>query len=99
MRTRELDLDDISAQLRGDLRSVCDDVEGGLAFLADTRAARIGPYDDGEAVLLGLRGDLLQLLVHFAAHRRAGIDGEADRGASQAQGVFNAAGDGGFRIA
>ena len=43
---RRLDLDDVRAELRGDLRRVGDDVDRRLAFLGDAGAARVGPDDD-----------------------------------------------------
>src|SRR5690606_40248290 len=43
---------------------------------------------------LGLLRDLAQLLVHLGAVRRAGVDGEADRRAPEAQGVADASGHG-----
>ena len=51
-----LHLDDVGAELGGDLGGVRGDVEGGLALLAQVRAAGVGPDDDDEAVALGLLG-------------------------------------------
>src|SRR5262249_26278326 len=50
MRARQLDLDDVGAELCRDLRRIGDHVERGLALLADARAARVRPYDYREAV-------------------------------------------------
>src|SRR5438876_5607440 len=49
-----LDLDDVRAQLGGDLRGVGDHVDGRLALLADRRAARVGPDNRGQAIRLAL---------------------------------------------
>src|SRR5262249_46627477 len=57
-RARHFHLDPVRAELCRDVRGVGDDVDGGLAFLAETRAARVRPYDDGEPDALRLRGDL-----------------------------------------
>ena len=48
---------------------------------------------------LGFFGDPPQLLIHPHARRRAGIDGEPDRGASQTQRVLHTAREGGLRVA
>ena len=45
VRRRRLDLDDVRAELRGDLRRVRRHVDRRLAFLGETGAARIGPHD------------------------------------------------------
>ena len=51
---RRLDLDDVRAELRGDLRGVGADVDRRLALLREAGAARVAPDDDGEALALGL---------------------------------------------
>src|SRR5881628_2085418 len=93
VRRRRLHLDDVRAQLAGDLRRVGDHVDCRLALLGDARAARVGPDDHGEALALGLVGQLADLAVHLVARRRGGIDGEADRAAPEAEGIVGAAGD------
>src|SRR2546428_328648 len=93
VRRRRLHLDDVRAQLAGNLRRVGDHVDRRLAFLGDARASRVGPDDHGEALALGLVGQLADLAVHLVARRRGGIDGEADRAATEAEGIVGAAGD------
>src|SRR5262249_10152764 len=65
VRGRHLDLDDVRAELRGAVCRVGDDVDRGLAFLRESRAARIGPDDDREAGLLRLDREAAELLVHL----------------------------------
>src|SRR6184192_1449616 len=81
VRRRRLHLDDVRAQLAGDLRRVGDHVDRRLALLGDARAARVGPDDDRQALALGFLGEGADLTVHLVARRRGGIDGEADRAA------------------
>jgi len=88
-----LHLDEVRAELRRDLRGVGHDVDRRLALLRDARAARVGPDHDREAHGLGFLGELADLLVHLVSHARGRVDGEADRGAAEAQRVAHAAGD------
>src|SRR6185312_16052444 len=98
VRAWQLDLNDIGAELRRDLRCVGHHVERGLALLADSRAARVRPYHHGETMRLRFFSDLLELLIHLAPSRRAGINRKTDRSASQAERVVNAAGHGRKRV-
>src|SRR5438309_7110946 len=93
LRRGQLHLDDVGAELRGDVRSVRGDVEGRLAVLAEPGAARVRPDDDGEPVGLRLDGHVADLLVHLQPVLRAGIDREADGHAAQAQRVLDRARD------
>src|SRR5579871_3572949 len=63
----QLDLEDVRAQLRGDVGRIAGHVNGRLALLAQARPARVGPNDDGQAVALGLGGVGADLLVHVIA--------------------------------
>src|SRR5437870_170448 len=98
VRRRRLHLDDVGAELAGDLGRVGDHVDRGLALLRDARPARVGPDDHGEALALGLVPELADLAVHLVARRRGGVDGEADRAAAQAERIVDAARDGGARV-
>src|SRR5712692_8344515 len=98
MRAGQFDLDDMSAELGGDLRGVSDHVDGGFTFLAEAGATRVRPEYHRQTFGLGFLGDLARLFVHDARLRGARIDGEADRRAPQAQGVVHAAGDRGERV-
>src|SRR5207249_3556811 len=91
VRRRQLHLDDVRAELAGDLRRVGDDVDRGLALLGEPRAARVGPDDDGEALPLGLLAERPDLLVHRVPQGRSGIDREADRGAPEPERLVDAA--------
>ena len=86
MGRRRLHLDDMGAEQGGHMRGIGGDVDGGLALLRDA-AARIGPDDDGEAAILGLLGELADLLHLVEGRIGAGIDGEADGRAAQPQRV------------
>src|SRR5881397_3203390 len=90
---RQLHLDDVGPQLGRDLRSIGDDVERRLAFLADLAAAGVGPDHERQAVPFRLFSDLAGLLVHALAVRRTGIDGEPHRHAAEPQRVAHAARD------
>ncbi len=89
----QLHLDDVRAELRGDLRRVADDVDGGLARLRQGRAAGVGPDHHGEPDALGLFGDRPNLAVHGVAVGGARIDREADGAGAEPQGVRHRAGD------
>jgi len=52
-----------------------------------------GPDDHDEAEGLGLLGHLADLLDHLVGVFGARVDGEADRGAAEADGVHDGAGD------
>src|SRR5712671_4998024 len=71
---RRLDLDDVRAELGGDLRRIGADVDRGLALLRQAAAARVAPDDDREADRLGRLGQLPQLHVHLVAEAAARID-------------------------
>jgi len=90
---RELDLDDMRADQRRDLRGIGGDVDGGLAVLADRLAARIGPDHRGDALGGGFLAHLHDLFVHVDLRIRARVDGEADGGAAKAQRIIDAGGD------
>ncbi len=88
-----LHLDDVGAELGGDLGGVGHHVQGGLALLAEAGAARVGPDHRGQAHLPGLQDQRAQGLELDVARAAARIDGVADGGAAQAQGVGHRAGD------
>src|SRR5438552_1836210 len=90
---RQLHLDDVGAQLGGDLPCIGDDVERRLPFLADLASTGIGPDHKRQAVPFGFFPDLAGLLVHALAVRRPGIDGEPHRHAAEPQRVAHAARD------
>ena len=94
----KFDLDDVGAELGGDLRGVTADINGRLPFLAQGGAARVGPYNDGQAGLFGGPRGFFDLFVHWHAMRGTGIDGEPDGGATQPQGVLHRAGEGRERV-
>jgi hypothetical protein len=91
---RQLDLDDVRAQQRGDLRGIGGDVDRRLAVLRHALAARVGPDHRGDALGRGLLAHGADLLEHLQRAIRAGIDGEADRRAAQPERVVDAGGDG-----
>src|SRR5437867_2948419 len=91
--SRQLHLDDVGAQLGGDLRRIGDDVERRLAFLAHLAAARIGPDYERQAMPFGFFPYLAGLFVHDFAVRRPGVDGEPHRHAAKPQRVAHAAGE------
>src|ERR1700689_2405154 len=78
-RGGRLDLDDVGAELRCDLRRVRDHVERGLALLADAGAARGRPDDQRQTVRLGLFTNRARLLVHRLFLRRARVDCQSYR--------------------
>ena len=92
MVARQLDLDDVRAEQRRHVGAIGGDVERELALLRDVAAARIGPDDRGDADRLRLGRKLADLLDHLEIVVRAGIDGEADRRAAEAQRVVDPAG-------
>ena len=87
-RRGELDLDDMRAELGGDVRGVGHHVHRGLPVLAQPRAPGIRPDHDREPRPLGLLGDLPELLVHLAAVGRARVDGVADPAAPEANAIM-----------
>ena len=91
-RGGRLDLDDIGAELRRDLRRVCDHVERGLALLADAGAARVRPDDERQAVGLGFFANRARLLVHRLFLRRAWVDRQTNRGGAEPQSILDAGG-------
>src|SRR5215470_4502684 len=84
VRRRQLHLDDVRAELRGDVRGVRRHVNGRLALLREARAARVRPDDDRQPVGLGFLRLGADLLVHLQPVLGARIDREADRDAAQA---------------
>src|SRR5262249_4675338 len=72
VRRRRLHLDDVRAQLAGDLGRVGDDVDRRLTLLRERRAARVRPHHDGEAFRLRLAREVADLLVHRVPLGRAG---------------------------
>ncbi len=93
MRRGGLYLDDVRAELAGDVSSVRRNVDARLAVLADTGSARIGPYDHGEPLRLGLERQLPEILVHAIPELRAGVDRKAYGDAAEAKRVVDRAGD------
>src|SRR6185312_8237038 len=81
---RRLDLDDVRAELRRDLRRVTADVDRGLAVLGDAGAARVGPDDGWKSNRFGLQDELAESFVHLVARARAGINRVADGRAAEA---------------
>ena len=69
------------------------DIDAGLAGFGEVAAARIGPDNDGEADRLGLFRQLADLLDHLELIVGAGVDGEADGGAAETQGIVHTAVD------
>ena len=84
----------MGAQLAGDVGRVGRHIRGLLAFLGETRAARIGPHNRWESDSLGGQDQLPQIFVHDVAVVTARIDRVTNGGASQPQGVLHTAGDG-----
>ncbi len=76
------------------MRRIGADIDGGLAFLGERIAARIGPDHDREARRLGFFREFADLFHHLEGVVRAAIDGEADRRAAEAERVVHRAGDG-----
>lgn len=89
-----LHLDDVGAEKCRHVGGVGADVDGGFGFLVEHRAAGVGPQHDGEAGGFGLFGEFAEFLHHGELVLAARIDGEADGGAAEAQGVGDRAGDG-----
>ncbi len=87
---RQLDLDDVRAEERRHVRGIGADVDRRLALPRQRAAARIGPDHHRQPVRLGLATDLGDFLHHVVGGIGAGIDGEADGGAAQAQRVLDA---------
>src|SRR5262245_31477690 len=83
VRRRRLDLHDVRAEEARDLRRVRDDVDGRLALLVESVAARIAPDDDREPLRLRLFRHRADLGVHLVAVVGARVDGEADRRAAR----------------
>ena len=90
VRRGQLHLDDVGAELGGDVRGVRRDVDRGLALLGEPRAARVRPDDHGEPALLRLLGEGAELAVHRQPVLGAGIDREADPDAAEAHGILDA---------
>src|SRR5207253_1757120 len=99
VRRRQLHLDDVRAQLAGDLRRVGDDVDRGLALLGEPGAARVRPHHHREPLLLGLLAERADLLVHRVAQVRPRVDREADGGTAEPERVVDAARDRRTRLA
>ncbi len=89
---RQLDLDDVGPQLRGDVGRIGTDVDRGFVFLLQNGTARIGPDHHGQAATLGLMSEVAQLAVHFETLFGARIDREANGRASQSHGVVDVTG-------
>jgi hypothetical protein len=64
MRGRQLHLDDVRPELSRDMGRIADDVDRCFAFLAQTRPARIGPYNDRQSIALRLLGIGAELPEH-----------------------------------
>src|SRR5690606_14206598 len=79
----QLYLDDVGAQKRRHVRSIGNDVEGGLALLGELGTARIGPEHHGKAKGLGLGGGGTHLLDHLVLLIGSRIDRIANGGTSQ----------------
>ncbi len=79
MRRRQFHFDDMCAKQGSDLNGIADDVDCRLALLAETRAARIRPYDNRQAITLCLFGIGAELSVHLQLMCRPRIDREPDR--------------------
>ena len=92
MRGRQLHLDDVRAEQCRHVRGIGADVERQFAVLRQLAAARIAPDDGGDADRLRLFGQFADLLHLLEDAVRAGIDGEADRRATEAQRVADAGG-------
>src|SRR5262245_12663879 len=99
VRRGQLHLDDVGAELRGDLRRVGDHVDGGLALLRDAGTARIRPHHDRQALALRLLSEVAQLLVHHVAQRGGGVDREADGDAAEPERLVDATRERGARLA
>src|SRR5262249_1927786 len=67
VRRRQLDLDDVRAELRGDVGGVRRHVDGRFTVLGEAGAARVRPDDDRHAGGLGFLGHRADLLVHRQA--------------------------------
>lgn len=59
----------------------------------DSAPARVGPDHGGEALGLGLADDVAQVVQHVEGGVGAGVDGVADGGAAEADGIVHRAGD------
>src|SRR5260370_40329637 len=93
MAGRELDLDDVRAELRGDMCGVRADVNRGLARLADRRTARVRPDHDDEPRSLGFLRVGANLLIHAESFGGSWVDGEADPDAPESERVGDAPGE------
>ena len=93
MLGRQLHLDDVGAKLGGDLSGIGHHVNRRFPVLADLFAARIGPDDHGQPMVLGVSRNLPQLLVHHLVMRGAGIDRISHGHASKLKRVLDACGD------
>src|SRR5581483_12303507 len=69
----QLDLDEMRAQLRGDVGRITADIYGRLALFAQPRTARIRPDHDDQPVPLRFLGSGPQLLVHLKTVFGAGV--------------------------
>src|SRR5439155_27183228 len=94
----KLHLEDVGAELGGDVGGVGDDVDAGLARLAYAGPARIAPDHYGEAESLGFLRHRPDLLVHSLGVGGPRVDREPDRAAAKAERVTHAGGYRGDRI-
>src|SRR5215469_16363228 len=74
MRSGQLHLYNVSTELSRNLRRIGNHIERSLAILTDSRATRIRPDHDSQAVRLCFLRNLSELLVHLLAVCRAWID-------------------------
>src|SRR5207247_4743049 len=89
VRRGRLHLDDVSTELGGDLGGIGDHIDRRLALLREHRTARVGPDNHREALPLGLQGQVAELLIHLVPERGARVDREADRDATESEGVVD----------
>ena len=88
---RRLDLDDVRAELAGDLRRVGDDVDRRLALLARCPRRADTPRRPSEGrTSFASSDELAEFFVHRVAGARARIDRVADRRAAEAHRVLHA---------
>ena len=76
------------------VRCVGADIDGGFPGLVQHGAARVAPAHDGEAGGLGFFGEFAQFVHLGEGVFAAGVDGEADGGAAEAERVGDGSGDG-----
>jgi hypothetical protein len=89
-RGRRLHLYDVGAHQRCHLCRIRADIERGLGGTIQIRSARVAPHHHGEPARLRLSGEFAKFLHLGECEFAAGIDGEADRGATETQGILHA---------